>query len=62
MAASSCTIVGEMERAVSAKILFTKNRDCACDDDDDDDDDDNMIKDISFHFRVRYNHTSSILV
>ena len=47
MAASSCTIVGEMERAVSAKILSTKNRDCACNDDDDDDD---MIKDISFHF------------
>ena len=58
MAASSCTIVGEMERAVSAKILFTKNRDCVpvmmmmmM-----------MIKDISFHFRGRYNHTSSILV
>ena len=48
MVASSCTIVGEMERTVFAKILFTKNRYCACDDvlmiDDDDDD---MIKDIS---------------
>ena len=49
MAASSCTIVGEMERTVSAKILFTKNRYCACDDVlmIDDDDDDDMIKDIS---------------
>ena len=40
-----------MERGVSAKILLTKNRDCACNDDvlmiDDDDDDDDMIKDIS---------------